>query len=92
MFAHWLTSLGFTRDWAGWLWLRIVSGAGLVAELSNDQIHTFLVYVGIPLSDATVHRLFILAVGILWIAGKQAQSTLPSQAEIQSVKTPVQGV
>jgi hypothetical protein len=87
-FAGWLARLGFTRDWAGWLWLRIVSAATLLVSLSTDTIHRGLEFLGMSIPDAWIHRALAAAVVLLWIAGKQDRSWLPSTAEKHSVSVP----
>lgn len=88
MLTRWLTALGFTRDWAGWLWLRIVSAAALADSLGPDVVTRALQYLGLDWSVTTVHRIMFAAIAVLWIAGKQATSGLQSQAELQSVTPP----
>jgi|GEM_PF-5754133 len=89
MFANLLTRLGFTRDMPMWLWLRVLSAATLLLSLSSDQIHNGLTFVGVSIPDLWIHRLLAIAVGVLWIAGKQDQSALRSTTEQLSVSLPV---
>jgi len=90
MLTKFLTSLGFTRDWFGWLWLRIISAAMLIDSLGPDVVTNTLNYIGVPCSPTTVHRVMFAAVALLWIAGKQAHSGLKSSAEMNSVTPPSQ--
>lgn len=90
MFANFLTRLGLTRDMRMWLWLRIIAASALLVSLTSDQIHSGLTYVGVTVPDVWIHRALGLAVALLWIAGKQDRSGLPSKAEQLSVPVPVQ--
>lgn len=85
-----LTRFGFTRDWAGWFWLRLISAAGLVLSLTTDQITYVFNYIGFPITVVWEHRIAAFATLILWIAGKQDRSWLPSTDEKNSVKPPIQ--
>ena len=87
MLTKWLTACGFTRDWAGWLWLRILAIAPMVADGTVDLAY-WSRYVGMPLSEVRIHQIVLVASIVLWIAGKQAHSGLPSKAELSSVKVP----
>lgn len=91
MLTKWLTACGFTRDWAGWLWLRVLAIAPIIADGTLDLSY-WSHYLGVPLSETAIHRLIAVASVVLWIAGKQAHSGLPSKAELQSVKVPTGGV
>jgi len=90
MFTQFLTKLGFTRDWAGWLWLRLVSLATIVIAGGLPLLHTWTVYVGWDISDVWAHRIIAVAALVLYMSGKQASSGLPSSAEKNSVTPPIQ--
>jgi len=82
-----LTRLGFTRDMFTWLWLRIVSAATLVTANVID-VNYWGSYLGLNVTPKEVHWITVIATAILWIAGKQDRSWLPSTEEKQSVKLP----
>lgn len=70
--------LGWSRNDAKWLWLQVVSVAGLISANVLD-LHKAAAYIDVPLSDSWIHRISSLAVGVLFLAGRYHASPLPSQ-------------
>lgn len=77
MLTDLLANLGFTRDWRGWLWGRLLGASAAIVSGVFDLSY-WATYIGVPLSTAWAHRIIVLAVVILWISGKQDHSGLPS--------------
>ncbi len=70
-----LTIHGLTRDDLKLFWAQVVSGAGLVVSgaLNIPQIGTYL---GLHISDTTLHWITAMCAIILWSAGKLSTSPL----------------
>jgi hypothetical protein len=75
MITNLFLSLGLTRDSLVWFWSRLVSGAAIVLSIVVSGSHILDPYV--PPSAMKV--LAILAVLVLWLAGKFDSSPLPGQ-------------
>lgn len=76
-----LIRLGFTRDSAMWLWGRIIGASAAIASGVFDLTY-WANYIGVPLSERGNHIITVVAVGILWISGKQATSHLPPKESL----------
>lgn len=79
-------SIGLTRDWLGWAWLKIVSLATLVLSQAVD-LHGWATYLGIPLSETGVHWILTIAAIVMFVAGSHDSSALPAGAP--KLKSPV---
>lgn len=74
MLTNLLLNLGLTRDWAGWLWGRLISGATIVMALyALNGDNTFSGYV----TPHELKALIVVAVVVMWLAGKYDSSELP---------------
>lgn len=80
MLVRLFLSLGFTRDDEKWLWGRVVSAAALVASGVFDLSY-WATYVGVTLTVTEIHIVNVVAIGILWISGKQSTSHLPADPD-----------
>lgn len=72
MLTNLALSLGLTRDSAAWFWGRLVAGATLI--LAAGPLDLLDPYV----SDNWQKTLTVLAVIIMWLAGKFDSSPLPA--------------
>jgi hypothetical protein len=72
MLTTWFVSLGLTRDSAVWFWGRLVSGATLFLGYVVLDPMT----VGQYLTATEVKAVTLLAVVVLWLAGKYDSSPL----------------
>lgn len=72
MFANWLIGLGLTRDSAAWFWGRLVSGATIL--LAAGPLGLLDAYVSEPWQKT----LTVIAVIVMWLAGKYDSSPLPA--------------
>lgn len=69
-------SLGWTRDSAHWVWIQVLTAAGLIASDALDLPY-WLTYIGVSVSTTTLHRIDVVAILLLWLAGKYDSSSLP---------------
>ena len=76
MLANLLIKLGWTRDDWKLVWLQVVAVASLITSNVIDLTY-WLGYLGLPVSTTFVHWVMVLAIIILWIAGKYSTSPLP---------------
>lgn len=72
-FAKW----GWTRDDAKWFWSRLVAVALAIATGAADPTGLFA-QAGIALSPTWQHRIMLVCLIVVWIAGKQDSSRLPA--------------
>lgn len=73
--ADFFTSLGWSRDDAKWFWAQLLSGATLIVSGVLD-VGMVADYVGVHISDVTVHRIVAFCIVVLWLAGKMQTSRL----------------
>ncbi len=75
-----ITNLGLRRDQGVWLWLKLLSVAGMIG---NGAISLPYVteYLGLAVSPIWQHRITALCVALLWLSGTMDTSPLPSAAD-----------
>lgn len=75
-----LTSLflkfGWTRDDAKWLWIQILTLGTLISSGVFD-LASWFTYIGVPVTEITIHRILAVVAVILYIGGKFDKSSLP---------------
>lgn len=87
MLTNLLIRFGFSRDDLTWLWLRLVTVAGLISSNVFD-VPYWMAYLGIPLSPMALHWIMATAAVVLWLAGRYNASPLPSAAAMRAGVVP----
>lgn len=85
MLANWLIAHGFSRDDQIWIWGRMVGAAAAIASGVFD-LRYWATYLSIPLSVQVERVITVAAVAVLYVAGRQASSRLPSKVTVEARK------
>lgn len=64
-----------TRDDAKWWWLQVLGFASLIAA-NVANLPAWFAYIGVPLTDVSIHRISAAAAVALFLGGRYGTSPL----------------
>jgi hypothetical protein len=74
--SNYLVKYGFTRDSLTWVYAQVLGVSTLLLANVTD-LHAWFAYVGVNVSELTIHRLSVAAVIALYLGGRYGTSPLP---------------